>query len=218
MTNKEMDTFTARWEAEEAAKKQALLDKIDLVKTRIANKDKAIEELQYERKLVFNDLCNIISEELRMSAFNIFMGFGPDIFRKAWRWNQHRETVEKELADGTLTKDEYKSHKTAFDATVSIVKDKFFGDLKDKVKFKEIIMSWTSGYDYIFTYKKQEIQIFIPLFHADEKDWQYALLGYRASYKESDICNTWLFTNLDYKEVANKLQEWMLAEGWKQNV
>ena len=65
------------------------------------------------------------------------MGFTDDLFWKAWRWSQFRDKVEEELKKGELTKEEYKSHKTCFDLTTSIVKEKFFGDLKDLVKFKE---------------------------------------------------------------------------------
>ena len=99
--------------------------------------------------------------------------------------------------------------------TVFMVKDKFFGDLKDKVEFKEIIQSWTVGYDYIYTYKNQEVSIFIPVFHADIKDYCYALVGYRAGYKESEHVHGYIASGLEYKEVAEKLQDWLINEKWK---
>ena len=39
--------------------------------------------------------------------------------------------------------------------------------------------------------------------------------GYIARYDTSDISSTWICNGLDYKEVAKKLQDWMIAEGWK---
>jgi hypothetical protein len=214
--NADFDGLMACFEDREKKEKQDLLDKIKKVQDRLANKDKAIEELQYERNLIFGNLCSIISNDLRNSAFNIFRGFTSDMFWKAWRWSCHKDTVDKELEKGDLTQEEYKSHKTAFDMTVSIVKSKFFGDLKDKVKFKGIIMSWTVGYDYIYTYKKQEISIFIPVFHADDKDYYCALSGYRANYKESEYCSGYICNDLDYKKVAEKLQDWLINEKWKE--
>ena len=211
----EMKELATRWEVEEAARKQALLDEIKQAQDRIAAKDKAIEELQFERKLIFGNFLSIINEKLRMSSFNIFMGFNNDMFWKAWKWGNHKEDLKKDLDKGELTKDEYKQYKTCFDMTVHSVRDHFFGDLKDQVKFKEIIMHWTTGYNYTYTYKGQEIIIFVPLFSADEKSWYDALGGYRVNYKESKYCNGWVCGGLDYKKIAKELQDWMLTEGWK---
>lgn len=207
-----------RWEAEEAAKKQALLDEIKQAQDRIAAKDKAIEELKFERGLIFNDFLSIINNKLHMSPFNIFYGFNADVFWKAWRWINHKDTVDKELKDGEITEEEYKNHKLCFTMTVNSVKEYFFGDLKGKVKFKELIKNWTTGYNYTYTYKGQEIIIFIPLFSADERSWPEALNGYRVNYKESEYCNGWVCGGLDYKKVAKELQDWMLAEGWKRGI
>ena len=209
-----LDTY---FKDQDEKEKQGLLDRIKKVQDRLANKDKAIEDLQYERNLIFGNLCSIISNDLGNSAFNIFRGFTSDIFWKAWRWSCHKDIVEKEFENGDLDEIEYKSHKTALDITVNIVKDKFFGKLKDEVKFKEIIQSWTVGYDYVYTYKKQEISIFIPTFHADDKDYYYALNGYKAGYKESEYCQGYIASSLEYKAVAEKLQDWLINEKWKKS-
>lgn len=210
-----MKELHERLEAEEKVKKQALLDELKQAQARIAAKDKAIEELKFERELIFNNFLSIINNKLHMSSFNIFYGFNADMFWKAWRWSNHKDTVDKELKDGKLTEEEYKNHKLCFTMTVNSVKEHFFGDLKDKVKFKELIMNWTAGYNYTYTYKGQEIIIFIPLFSADEKNWPKALGGYSVNYKESEYVNGWVCGGLDYKKVAKELQDWMLAEGWK---
>ena len=75
----------AYFENQEKKEKQELLDKIKKVQDRLNNKDKAIEELQYERDLIFGNLCSIISNDLKNSVFNIFRGFTSDICWKAWR-------------------------------------------------------------------------------------------------------------------------------------
>jgi len=212
-----IDVLHARFEAEETAKKQALLDEIKQAQDRIVTKDKAIEELKFERGLIFNDFLSIINNKLRMSPFNIFCGFNDDVFWKAWRWVNHKDTVDKELKEGEITEEDYKNHKLFFTMTVNSVKEHFFGDLKNKVKFKELIKHWTTGYDYTYTYKGQEITVFIPLFLADERCWSEALGGYKVTYKESEYCHGLVCGGLDYKKVAKELQDWMLAEGWKKN-
>ena len=208
--------YNAYFENQEKKEKQELLDKIKKVQDRLNNKDKAIEELQYERNLIFGNLCNIISNDLRNSVFNIFRGFTSDLCWKAWRWCHYKDNIDEELANGKLTKDEYDKHKACFDLTVGRISDYFFGELKDKVKFKEIIKNWTVGYDYIYTYKDQEVNILIPVFHADDKDYGYALDGYRAGYKESECVQGYIANDLDYKKVAEKLQDWLINEKWKE--
>ena len=209
-------SYDAYFENQEKKEKKELLDKIKKVQDRLNNKDKAIEELQYERNLIFGNLCNIISNDLRNSVFNIFRGFTSDICWKAWRWYHYKDNVDEELANGKLTKDEYDKYKACFDLTVGRISDYFFGELKDNVKFKEIIKNWTVGYDYIYTYKDQEVNILIPVFHADDKDYGYALDGYRVGYKESECVQGYIANSLDYKEVAKKLQDWLINEKWKE--
>ena len=210
------DGLDAYFENQEKKEKQELLDKIKKVQDRLNNKDKAIEELQYERDLIFGNLCNIISNDLRNSIFNIFRGFTSDICWKAWKWSQYKDSIDEELDNDELTKDEYEQYKACFDTTVSLVSSYFFDKLKDEIKFKEIIRNWTTGYDYVYTYKGQEISIFIPIFHADINDYCYALAGYKAGYKESEHVKGYIANSLDYKEVAEKLQDWLINEKWKE--
>ena len=208
--------YNAYFESTEKKEKQELLDKLKKVQYRLDSKDKAIEELQYERDLIFGNLCSIINNDLKSSVFNIFRGFTSDICWKAWRWCSYKDKIDKSFDNGKITKDEYEQYKACFDMTVSRVSDYFFGKLKDEVVFKEIIRNWTTGYDYVYTYKGQEISIFIPIFHADIKDYCYALDGYRAGYKESECVLGYIANGLDYKEVAKKLQDWLINEKWKE--
>ena len=208
------DGLDAYFERQEKKEKQELLDKIKKVQDRLANKDKTIEELQYERNLIFGNLCSIISNDLRNSVFNIFRGFTSDICWKALRWCRYKDNIDEDLANGELTKDEYKQYEVCFNLTVRRISEYFFGKLKDEAKFKEIIKNWAVGYDYVYTYKDQEITIFIPNFLADETTWHTVLDGYRVNYKESEYFSGFVCSGLDYKKVAKELQEWMLAEGW----
>ena len=79
------DGLDAYFENQEKKEKQELLDKIKKVQDRLDSKDRVIEELQYERDLIFGNLCSIISNDLKNSVFNIFRGFTSDICWKAWR-------------------------------------------------------------------------------------------------------------------------------------
>ena len=66
------EKLDAYFENKEKKEKQELLDKIKKVQDRLDSKDRVIEELQYERDLIFGNLCNIISNDLRNSIFIFF--------------------------------------------------------------------------------------------------------------------------------------------------
>ena len=202
-------------EEKQKAEKQFVIDKIKLRQDRLTNKRKQIEELQYEEQLILGNLIATINQDLRNSAWNLFRYFEPGIFWKAWRWNQHKDSVDKDFADKDIDEQEYNSYKSAFGYTKDTIQRVFFGEeFKDKANFKEIIMNWEIGYDYIFTCKRQEIHIFIPTFNCTDKTYTYELNGYHFSYKDSNISTTWVCHNLDYQVVADRLQEWLRDEEW----
>ena len=211
-----LDNICNYFDKTEEDRKRELLDKIKTIQDRLSNKDKAIEELQYERDLIMGNLCYTINYDLKNSSFNIFMGFTDEMFWKAWRLYNHKEVVEEEFAKGEVDENYYKSHKTALSYTDSLIREKFFGkEFKDKVKLIELLKTWTTGYSYTYKYKKQEIMIFIPIFSADEKTYPEALYGYRVNFKRSEYGWDFIASDLDYKKVAEKLQDWIKNEGWK---
>ena len=203
-------------EKQEESRKQEVLDKIKEAQDRIAKKDELIKELQFERDLIFKDFLGIVNKDLHDSSFNIFGGYVDNFLWKAWMWSCNKDRLNEELKKEELKKEEYKSYKLFFEISTKEVKNAFFGDLEDDVKFKEITMYWTTGYEFTYTYKNQEITIFIPLFYADDKNNLYnTLRGYRVNYKESEHCQGWICGGLDYKEVGKQLQEWLKKEAWK---
>ena len=203
-------------EEQEKARKQEVLNKIKEAQDRVAKKDELIKELLFERNLIFDNFLNIINKDLHNSSFNIFGGYVDNFLWKAWMWSCNKDNLNEKLKKEELTKEEYKSYKRFFEISTKEVKDAFFGDLKDDVKFKQITMYWTTGYDFTYTYKDQEIIIFIPLFYADDEHTLYdTLSGYRVNYKENEVVLGWICGGLDYKEVAKKFQEWLKNESWK---
>ncbi len=163
-------------EEQEKAKKQEVLDKIKKAQDRIAKKDELIKELLFERSLIFNNFLDIINKDLHDSSFNIFGGYIGDFLWKSWMWSCNKDNLNEKLKKEELTKEEYKSYKQLFEISTKEVKNAFFGDLKDDVKFKKIMMYWTTGYDFIYTYKDQEIMIYIPLFCANDENTLYDTL------------------------------------------
>ena len=209
------DEYNWLSDTREEDKKKFILDQIQLRKDRLAEKEKAIENLTYERDLVFNDLCNVIKSDLGNSSFNIFYGLNDDIFWKAWKYENYKKEFKEEVEKGEITKEEAKQYKFAFEYTVSHIREVFFDKELDKeIKFKGIIKSWIEGYDYHFTYKDVEFYVFIPNFCANKETWKTMLSGYRVNYEESKSCWSYVAGGLDVEQVKDKLTEWLKDESW----
>lgn len=187
-----------------------IINELDRRKERIKLKEAAIEELKYEKDLIFNDMLSIIRNDLANSASNVFRGFDSDLYRKAWKYFWYKDN---------LSDSEKETYKGIFDFMLSIITINFFGkELEKEVIFKEVIQSWTSGYTFSFEYKDQEIQIFIPTFSTvNAENYAEIMSGYRINYRERPACYGYVCGGLDYSEVGEKLQAWMLSEGWKKN-
>lgn len=202
----------------EEARKKYILDQIKLRQDRLAEKDKAIENLTYERDLVIKDLCDVIREDIGGSTFNIFYGFDSDIFWKAWKYSSYKKELTEEVENGKLTKEEEKSYMFAFNYTVDRIRDVFFDkELNKDIKFKCIVKAWVEGYDYHFTYKDTEIYVFIPNFCANIDTWKIMLNGYYVSYQESEHCWSWITNGLDVSKIKDTLTEWLKNESWHKN-
>ena len=215
--SKVRNSLTYFYDDQEEREKKFVVDEIKSRQDKLAKKDEEISNLQYERNLILLDVIGTINNDLRNSGWNLFKYFDGDIFWKAWKYCHHKDELEGMLKSGDkdMPQEEFDKYKSSFGYTKDTVQRVFFGELKDKVKFKEIIRSWEIGYDYIFIYKKQEIQVFIPTFLCDEKTYGYMLNGYHVSYSESDCCTSWITHDLDYHKVADRLQEWLRNEEWK---
>lgn len=210
------ETITSYLNERDEEEKTFVLEKIKLRQEVLTNKDNEIDKLQYERTLILNDICNTINIDLRNSSWNLFRFFEPNMFWKAWKYFHYKKDLDNDLKNKEITQEEYNSYKSSFGYTKDTVQRVFFGeDFKEKVEFKEVIGFWEVGYEYIFTYENQEIQIFIPNFNCDAKTYEYMLKGYHISYRQDECCVCYIVEDLDYNKVANKLQEWMKNEEWK---
>ena len=210
------NSLTCHFENQEEIEKKFIIDEIKARQDKLEKKDEQIANLEYEKGLILSDILNTINTDLRNSSWNLFRYFDADIFWQAWRYCQHKDELKEDVKNGEMTKDDFDKSKTSFEYTKDVVQRKFFGEeFKDKVKFKEILKNWEVGYEYVFTYKKQEIQVFIPTFMCDAKTYDYMLSGYHASYRESEVCISWITQDLDYNKVAERLQEWLRNEEWK---
>ena len=73
----------------QSIKKQFILDEIKKRRERLYKKEEAIANLTYEKMLIWQDIVNVIREDLRNSGWNLFEYIRPGILREAWIYANH---------------------------------------------------------------------------------------------------------------------------------
>ena len=218
-----IDNFWKGAQIARKLKEKQILDDLNLSKERVNKKDTVIQEMQFERKLLFNDFLRKLND-LGNSSFCLFPYLG-DIMWNAWRWFNHKAEFETKLQKGEITQQEFDKIESDANYVMKTVKNAFFSKLSDqkKVKLVEMYSCWTVGYDFTYEYTTKDknkvyIMIFVPNFTSHEDNYEYALNGYKAEYKidKDDIGWEWITNNLSYEEVADTLYEWLENEKWKE--
>lgn len=189
------------YEAMQGEKAKYVLDEIKLRVERKNQKDKLIEELNYEKDLITHDIISIIKNDLAYTEYNLFAGHNQEMFSKAWRYINLKKDIDKE------TKKDYKK---SFDFVTHIIEENILSGNKD-FKLKEIYdYNFSQGYDFIYEYKDHKFSISIPMFaNTNEKNYSQMLYGYRISHYESKHTSMQIIYGLDYTKVANDFKQWL---------
>ena len=205
------------WDEREKLKNAHILNELKIRQERVKAKEKAIAELQYERDLIFNDILTVFKNDIAYSDMNIFNGLKADFLWRAWRFNE--KELKEQIKEGKITKDDFKQRKNEYNFAIDKVTCKFFGkEFQEEVKFIKIVQEWSVGYTFYFEYRGQEISVYIPTFDSiDEKSYSYMISGYRVNYKERESCYSYICSSLDPEEAKEKLNNWLINEGWKKN-
>ena len=199
------DVFSMQYESE------LILGKLDECKGRLKRKCEAIEELQYERDLIVNDIVSTINNKIRNSSINLFAGFKEDFLYNAWRWDGFRQDIENELKNSVITEEQYKTYESCFDYVKTMVLKTFFtDDMRSHAKLEEILNYCHIGYVFTFDYCDEKIQILIPTFFSTPETYESMLSGYRALFRENEVSWRLISSGLDYRKVAEELRNWLI--------
>ncbi len=227
----EQKRFWEQLKADQEAKNQKLIDNINVAKERVVNKDKVISELEHERGLLFNDFLYQI-KALKDSQLNLFFGWKHDALWNAWRSQSCKDTLEREVKEGKITKEDVANYEDHLKVAAELVRKAFFSKFVDgeTAKFVNITMMWTVGYEFTYEYtvcfadlahrlrkKKLFITIFVPNFNpTNEKDYIYSLNGYSVNFKSSkeSWVSNYVCHNINYEKAADAFVEWVGKAGW----
>ena len=195
-----LDEFILQQEYEEKLKAQNILSQIQIRQERKNNKLKLIEELNYEKDLITNDIVGIIQRDLDCSQYNLFKGFGADVFWKVWKFSCYQDT---------LTKKDKEEFKFLYEYILSVIKEKILLNNNDFELTKITDSCFARHYVFEYLYKNQQIHIYIPMFsHTDSDNYPEMLEGYKIYHVQKYHYNTIAY-GLDYDKVANDLKEWI---------
>ena len=193
------------YEDMEGEKAKYVLDEIKLRLERKNQKDKLIEELNYEKDLITQNIISIIRNDLAYTKYNLFAGYNREMFSKAWRYINFKKDKDD------IDKETKKDFKKSFDFVANTIMENILLNNKD-FKLKEIYdYNFSQGYEFIYEYKNHKFSINIPMFsNTDEKNYSQMLSGYKISHFESKYTSMQIICGLDYTKVANDFKQWLV--------
>ncbi len=196
------------YESRHEAEAQYVLDEINKRQDFLKTKKEQIDQLNYEADLITRDICNVIREDVwSQSKYNMFCGMTDEMLWEAWRYFNNCDDEKFEDYKDENTKENEKNSLCYVDVTI---RRHIFTD-KDEAKLTECLMyCYGIGYDFVYSYKGETIQVYVPLFRkTDFNNYLDMLVGYRLAYKESECSWQWIASSLVYTELKDKLDAWL---------
>lgn len=177
-------------------------EQLNLRLERFKEKQHKINDLNYEKELIEDDIIDIIKVNLHYSQCTVFQGLQDKVFNDAWTYFWHKN-------DNEWSEENKIKLKTSFEYVTETLKEKFFKNYD--VELTEVIQFWYGvAYDFIYKYKNQFIQIKVPCYSmVNRENYAYLLSGYEVSYKENDHCWGHIASGIDYKDIIEKLHKWI---------
>ena len=191
------DYFWEDFKTKREKQKNFILDEIKLRLQLLDEKRKKINTLQYEEKLLTNDIYNVIREDVtRDEALNVFWGLNVGgLLRKAWSAGL---TTEKDP-------DKQKEYEQCLEFVKQRIADKIFKHDPDFHMFE--IKEYNFGERYFIhcEYKGFHFDIYIPVY--EKLRYEDALRGYYIQYyTHSHIC-TYDIETMDYATIYDQFIE-----------
>lgn len=199
--NWNLEDFISQQEKNEKLKAEIVLEKIKIRQQRKNDKIKKIEELNYEKDLIVDDIINIVKKELNCSKYNLFTGFFSDTFHNIWRYFHYKEEIKKR---------EIEQIETVFNYVTSQIKEKILLNDENFELTKVVDSCYGRHYVFEYSYKNHNFYVYIPMFDkANDENYAELLEGYKIYYKKSEYHDEIIAYGLDYDEVAKELKEFI---------
>lgn len=198
----ELEKFAMGQEAKRQIETKNMLDKINYRQGLINKKNQIIENLNYEKELITNDIISIVKNFIS-SEISLIWGAGSGYYDDAWKYFHYKDEITDE--------EKKKKLKDAYDLVLMQIKSRILLDNKD-FKLQNI---YFYGYDktyyiFVYEYKNHVFEIKIPMFdRASSENYQDMMLGYKILIQTSESCWSIIICDLHPVVVADKLKEYI---------
>lgn len=185
------------YEAKQELARQATLSNLQQKQDFFKKKNTLIEELEYEKKLIQDDIISYIQTDIN-SYFGMFSGLSDQMYSKFFHiFHQSKEE---------RTKDDQGLYKMI----INDITTKFLHSNKD-FKIDDVYdYNFSEKYEFLFKYKKHRVYINIPQFsRANEKNYLDLLTGYNFGIEKNEHHWEVLYSSLRYEEVADFIAKWV---------
>lgn len=198
----ELEKFAIEQEAKRQIETKKLLDKINYRQGLINEKDKKIENLNYEKELITDDIISII-KSFTSSEMSLIWGVSNLYYDDTWRYFHYKDEIEDE--------EKKKKIKNTYDLVLMQLKSKILLENK-KFKLQNIYFYGYEKrfYSFVYEYKKYIFEIRIPMYDlANKETYKDMLLGYQVLIKTGEYSWSIIISDLHPNVVANKLKEYI---------
>lgn len=191
------DYFWEDFKTKRENQKNFILDEIKLRLQLLDEKRKKISALQYEEKLLTNDIYDVIREDVtRDEALNVFWGLNVgDLLWKAWSADVN---IEKDP-------DKQKEYEQCLEFVKQRIADKIF-KRDPEFHFHGLIQfNFGERYEFHYEYKGFHFELNIPVY--EKLKYEDALRGYYLQYYKRPSVTTYDIATMDYATIYDQFIE-----------
>ena len=192
-----MEELHERLKEQRLLKAKILKQQIEKRSNLVAEKESLIEKINYEKRLIVNDIINTFKNEMQSSEFNLIWGIDETSYYTVWLYHQNKNDEEKT--------------KQLFKWITDVIKEKILLNNKH-FKLTEIIMTGYNrqSYRFEYKYKKHKFGVEIPMFNTtNNENYKEMLLGYKIYHYTSEYTLELIISNLDYNQLANEFKQYI---------
>lgn len=183
-----------------------------------SKKQEEIDNLNYEKGLILNNVFALIKEDIHESYFNIFRYCKVnELMYKAWKYayfkDSHRlNDLKKAHKEDPKYNPSLNDYKETFEFVVKTVKNRLIPEQyrEDSTLIELLDFNYSTAYEFTFKCKGVEYTISVPVFlNVNNNNFLEILNGYTLRFQESEHCIGFAFSAINPEEFMESLEKWL---------
>ena len=200
MLKEDINLFARNFEERAKLIAEQTIKDIEYKQTKLKNKQDLINDLQYEVRLITDDIINDIKTYVYRSDYNLFQMITPNMFWECWRYK----------GSNNLKDEDKEKYKKSYKFITNRIKDDILKNNKEFELTSIIDYNYSTFYTFEYKYKNIKLRIDIPMYpNARENNYQELLRGYSLYLCTSNTSCELIYHNLNYEKVADFLENYV---------